>query len=177
MGGGIDRDLGCRDGRQRLAGGPRDQGRADGPIGGKATSRRGRAESEALRALEAEAATREQRDRAELEANGPRRSSSSSNRPARPGQCAITATRESQPDPDLKVRTALDRAAEKIGERFADQPLVRHRFARRSARPTSNSGCMRRRRLTSRRRSRCVAEPVGDDRSRYAAAQASLGVS
>ena len=29
-----------------------------------------------------------------------------------------------QPDPDLKVRTALDRAAEHIGDRFAGQPLV-----------------------------------------------------
>ncbi len=29
-----------------------------------------------------------------------------------------------KPDPDLKLRTALDRAAEKIGERFVDQPLV-----------------------------------------------------
>jgi eukaryotic-like serine/threonine-protein kinase len=28
------------------------------------------------------------------------------------------------PDPDLKVRTALDRAAEKIGKRFADRPIV-----------------------------------------------------
>lgn len=29
-----------------------------------------------------------------------------------------------QPDPDLKVRTALDRAARNINERFAEQPLV-----------------------------------------------------
>lgn len=29
-----------------------------------------------------------------------------------------------KPDPDLKVRTALDRAAAKIGNRFANQPLV-----------------------------------------------------
>jgi tetratricopeptide (TPR) repeat protein len=29
-----------------------------------------------------------------------------------------------KPDPDLKVRTALDRAAAKIGDRFASQPLV-----------------------------------------------------
>jgi non-specific serine/threonine protein kinase/serine/threonine-protein kinase len=31
---------------------------------------------------------------------------------------------DSRPDPNLKVRTALDRAAARIGGRFADQPLV-----------------------------------------------------
>jgi eukaryotic-like serine/threonine-protein kinase len=33
-------------------------------------------------------------------------------------------TRNAAPDPNLKVRTALDRAAEHIGDRFAGQPLV-----------------------------------------------------
>jgi tetratricopeptide (TPR) repeat protein len=34
------------------------------------------------------------------------------------------AAPDTQPDPDLKVRTALDRAAAKIGGRFATQPLI-----------------------------------------------------
>ena len=34
------------------------------------------------------------------------------------------AARESKPDPDLKVRTALDRAAARVPERFHGQPLV-----------------------------------------------------
>jgi tRNA A-37 threonylcarbamoyl transferase component Bud32 len=34
------------------------------------------------------------------------------------------ATPETKPDPDLKVRTALDRAAKRIQGRFANQPLV-----------------------------------------------------
>jgi tetratricopeptide (TPR) repeat protein len=36
----------------------------------------------------------------------------------------IQAGPATKPDPDLKVRTALDRAAEKIDKRFADQPIV-----------------------------------------------------
>ena len=34
------------------------------------------------------------------------------------------ATPDSKPDPDLKVRTALDRAAARVPERFRNQPLV-----------------------------------------------------
>ena len=37
---------------------------------------------------------------------------------------ATQASPNTKPDPDLKVRTALDRAAAKIGDRFAKQPLV-----------------------------------------------------
>jgi non-specific serine/threonine protein kinase/serine/threonine-protein kinase len=37
---------------------------------------------------------------------------------------AVQASSSGRPDPDLKVRTALDRAASRIGERFAGQPLV-----------------------------------------------------
>jgi hypothetical protein len=29
-----------------------------------------------------------------------------------------------KPDPDIKIRTALDRAARKVGERFARRPIV-----------------------------------------------------
>ena len=36
----------------------------------------------------------------------------------------IQAGPTTRPDPDHKVRTALDRAAEKIGKRFADQPII-----------------------------------------------------
>ena len=42
------------------------------------------------------------------------------------GQASVgkQASHGAQPDPELKVRTALDRAADKIGERFAGQPVV-----------------------------------------------------
>ncbi len=79
----------------------------------------------AFRAIRAEAATRHQRDLARSGAaiaeavNAFLRSDllaqASAHNQARPGN---------QPDPDLKVRTALDRAAAKIGERFASQPLI-----------------------------------------------------
>ena len=73
----------------------------------------------------AEIETRKQRDRAESEAatatalnefvKGDLLSQASSHVQAGPA---------TKPDPDLKVRTALDRAAEKIGEHFADQPII-----------------------------------------------------
>ena len=73
----------------------------------------------------AEIETRKQRDRAESEAatatalnefvKGDLLSQASSHVQAGPA---------TKPDPDLKVRTALDRAAEKIGKRFADQPII-----------------------------------------------------
>jgi tetratricopeptide (TPR) repeat protein len=37
---------------------------------------------------------------------------------------AGTSAQTGKPDPDLKVRTALERAAERIGDRFSSQPLV-----------------------------------------------------
>ena len=79
----------------------------------------------AFRAIRAEAATRQERDRAASEAANAKAvneflrtdllAQASAHNQARPGN---------DPDPDLKVRTALDRAAAKIGERFADQPLI-----------------------------------------------------
>ena len=46
-------------------------------------------------------------------------------RHARTGECGEPAdARESLPDPELKVRTVLDRAAATIGGRFAGEPLV-----------------------------------------------------
>ena len=73
----------------------------------------------------AEIETRKERDRAESEAatatalnefvKGDLLSQASSHVQAGPA---------TKPDPDLKVRTALDRAAEKIGKRFADQPII-----------------------------------------------------
>jgi tetratricopeptide (TPR) repeat protein len=79
----------------------------------------------AVRAIRAEAATRLQRDLAASEAANARAvneflltdllAQASAHNQARP---------DNHPDPDLKVRTALDRAAAKIGERFADRPLL-----------------------------------------------------
>ncbi len=79
----------------------------------------------AVRAIRAETATRQQRDRAESEAANAKAvneflrtdllAQASAHNQARPG---------TRPDPDLKVRTALDRAAAKIGEKFADRPIL-----------------------------------------------------
>jgi eukaryotic-like serine/threonine-protein kinase len=79
----------------------------------------------AIRAIRAEAETRQQRDRAVSEAANAKAvneflrtdllAQASAYNQVRPGN---------RPDPDLKVRTALDRAAEKIGERFANQPVL-----------------------------------------------------
>ena len=79
----------------------------------------------AVRAITAEAATRKQRDRAELEATR-FKAVSEFLRKDMLAQASVgnQPTRESAPDPDLKVRTALDRAAANIGNRFAGQPLV-----------------------------------------------------
>ncbi len=106
----------------------------------------GKAEREAIRATQAEAATRKQRDRAEAEAT--RAIQAEANARRERDRATIEADRykavnqfvrkdlldqasvfnqltlRTLPDPDLKVRTALDRAAEKIGDRFASQPLV-----------------------------------------------------
>ena len=79
----------------------------------------------AIRAIRAEAATRKQRDQAELEANR-FKAVIEFLRKDMLAQASVSnqATRDSTPDPDLKVRTALDRAAAAIGNRFAAQPLV-----------------------------------------------------
>ena len=83
------------------------------------------AQAEAKRAIQAEAATRTQRDRAQVEAERFKAVSEF----LRKDLLAQASTYnqagvDSNPDPDLKVRTALDRAASKIGDRFAGQTLV-----------------------------------------------------
>ena len=80
---------------------------------------------QAMRARRAEAIAFEQRDRADTEAATARAviefiqkdllGQASAENQARPGQ---------KPDPDLKVRTALDRAAAKIPNAFPNEPLV-----------------------------------------------------
>jgi tetratricopeptide (TPR) repeat protein len=84
-----------------------------------------RAESEAARALDAEAATRKERDRAEAEAAISKAVKEFLQQDMLAQASAFNQlTLRTTPDPDLKVRTALERAAAKIGERFAGQPLV-----------------------------------------------------
>jgi serine/threonine protein kinase len=80
---------------------------------------------QAIRATRAEAVARRQRGRAEAEA----KISKAVQEFVRQDMLAQASahnqkTHRATPDPDLKVRTALDRAAETIGRRFADQPLV-----------------------------------------------------
>jgi serine/threonine protein kinase len=80
---------------------------------------------QAIRARRAEAVASSQRDRAEAEAN----ISKAVQEFLRQDMLAQASAfnqfpRHASPDPDLKVRTALDRAAETIGDRFAAQPLV-----------------------------------------------------
>ncbi len=79
----------------------------------------------AVRAIRAEAATSTQRDRAQVEADR-FKAVIEFLRKDMLAQASVSnqLTREARPDPDLKVRTALDRAAAAIGDRFADQPLV-----------------------------------------------------
>jgi serine/threonine protein kinase len=85
----------------------------------------GKAESETARATQAETATRMQRDRAQVEAER-FKAVSEFLRKDMLAQASVSnqPTRDSPPDSDLKVRTALDRAAARIGDRFASQPLV-----------------------------------------------------
>ncbi|HZW30966.1 MAG TPA: serine/threonine-protein kinase, partial [Isosphaeraceae bacterium] len=73
----------------------------------------------------AAAATRQERDRAEAEAAISKAVQQFLQQDLL-AQASVSnqATRFTQPDPDLKVRTALDRAAAKIGDRFAGQPQV-----------------------------------------------------
>ncbi len=79
----------------------------------------------AVRAIQAEASTGHERDRAEIAAAN----ASAINDFLRKDLLA-QASSDNQaefgvaPDPDLKVRTALDRAAARIGERFIGQPLL-----------------------------------------------------
>ncbi len=80
---------------------------------------------QAIRATRAEAVASRQRDRAEAEA----KTSKAVQEFLRQDMLAQASsynqsTHRATPDPDLKVRTALDRAAETIGVRFANQPLV-----------------------------------------------------
>jgi eukaryotic-like serine/threonine-protein kinase len=79
----------------------------------------------AFRAIRAESATRTQRNRAESQAEIAKAVNEFLQKDLL-SQAGVgnQATLKSKPDPDLKVRTALDRAAETIGERFAAQPLV-----------------------------------------------------
>jgi eukaryotic-like serine/threonine-protein kinase len=84
-----------------------------------------RVQSAAIRAREAEAATAKERDRAEAEAEISRTVRNFVQQDLLAQASAYNhASLLSRPDPDLKVRTALDRAAEKIGDRFTGQPLV-----------------------------------------------------
>jgi serine/threonine protein kinase len=91
----------------------------------RATKALGRAESEAIRATRAEAATRKEWERAETEVEINKAVNEFLNKDMLAQASAyIQASLNWKPDPELKVRTALERAAEKIGERFADRPLV-----------------------------------------------------
>jgi eukaryotic-like serine/threonine-protein kinase len=77
------------------------------------------------RAMRAEASTRRERDRTQIEANR-FKAVNEFIRNDLLAQASVDAqaTLGAQPEPELKVRTALDRAADKIGERFANQPEV-----------------------------------------------------
>jgi eukaryotic-like serine/threonine-protein kinase len=80
---------------------------------------------QAIRATVAEAAARLQRDRAETEAKISKAVQEFLQRDLLAQASAYNqSTLRTRPDPDLKVRTALDRAARTIGDRFAGQPLV-----------------------------------------------------
>ena len=135
MGGRIDRDPGCRNCRQRLAGRPR------------APRHWAKPKVKHIRRNQAEAATRKQRDRAEAEAEISKavRAFVQQDMLAEADAAFNLPTLRIQHDPDLKVRTALDRSAAKIGDRI---PRVsrswKHRFARRSARRTINWASSRR---------------------------------
>ncbi len=73
----------------------------------------------------AEAATRKEWERAETEVEIKKAVNEFLNKDMLAQASAYSqASLNWKPDPDLKVRTALDRAAERIGERFADRPLV-----------------------------------------------------
>jgi eukaryotic-like serine/threonine-protein kinase len=78
-----------------------------------------------FRSMRAEAGARNERDRAEREADIAKAINEFLNKDLLDQASAETqATLDTKPDPDLKVRTALDRAAKRIEGKFADKPLV-----------------------------------------------------
>jgi eukaryotic-like serine/threonine-protein kinase len=78
----------------------------------------------AIRAIRAEEATRQQRDRAELEAETARTVNDFLSEILRQATPSNQARIDRRADPNLKLRVALDYAAETIGERFGRRPLV-----------------------------------------------------
>jgi eukaryotic-like serine/threonine-protein kinase len=79
----------------------------------------------AIRAIRAEGATRIERDRAQAEAEISKAVKEFLQRDMLAQASAFNqSTLLTTPDPDLKVRTALDRAALMIGDRFAGKPVV-----------------------------------------------------
>jgi tetratricopeptide (TPR) repeat protein len=78
-----------------------------------------------IRAIRAEAATRQQRDRAEAEAATAKAFNEFLNKDLLATASPLNQTGlGSRPDPDIKLRTVLDRASATVGTRFAGQPLV-----------------------------------------------------
>ena len=88
-----------------------------------------------------------------------------------PASANTQARPHTKPDPDLKVRTALDLRRESRG--FPDQPLVEPRFGRPSVKPTSTSVCIQKRTTTG-ACPRCATSVIGRRPSRHAVA-ATLG--
>jgi eukaryotic-like serine/threonine-protein kinase len=79
----------------------------------------------AVRSMRAEAAARNERDRAEREAEIAKAINEFLNKDLLDQASAeAQATPDTKPDPDLKVRTALDRAAARIEGKFAGKPMV-----------------------------------------------------
>ena len=79
----------------------------------------------AVRSMRAEIAARNDRDRAEREAEIAKAINEFLNKDLLDQASAdAQATLDTKPDPELKVRTALDRAAKRIEGKFAGKPLV-----------------------------------------------------
>jgi eukaryotic-like serine/threonine-protein kinase len=79
----------------------------------------------AVRSMRAEVAARIERDRAEREAEIAKAINEFLNKDLLDQASAeAQATPDTKPDPDLKVRTALDRAAKRIEGKFAGKPLI-----------------------------------------------------
>jgi eukaryotic-like serine/threonine-protein kinase len=79
----------------------------------------------AVRAIRAEVATRRERDLAETESENAKAVSDFLRSDLLAQASAhIQARPENKPDPDLKVRTLLDRTAAKISERFVGRPTI-----------------------------------------------------
>jgi len=80
---------------------------------------------QAVRATRAEKAAKAERDRADAEAATSKAITDFlQNSLLSQASAQQQSGLDSQPDPDVKVRTLLDRAAATIGEKFKDQPLV-----------------------------------------------------